>query len=421
MHVRDCVLKSFGDLNTLFFGFRFPLREPCIVFGKVHLFKLQSVSAFFMQIRPDELRDTPLQRFVLEEELGRGATGVVHKCRDSVLGSPFAVKIVDVHKPEAFAQWQAEAQFLRQADHPNIPKHVASTQAHGRAYLITPYFPESLEECIRARPINWLDAQAVAIGVLRALEYAHNQNVLHHDVSPKNIRLATAKWDGTKTVKLCDFGMLGKPVDVQKSNPSPAAILGTIPYAAPEQLGLIVERPSPASDIFAVGSVLYEMLTGQKPYGDCPMPSKHSSVLFEGLQVPQALDQIVGRARAHHPGGRYQSAGEMIQALEAVTDTKPAPKRVLKPFLVPLNFPIYGRPKPPKYGVRDCVAGCVPYALTALKYAVSGALIFAAATAMTIAAREECKRMNTARDLQFTEAMEQMRNAVGVNYVSRPK
>lgn len=240
--------------------------------------------------------------------LGRGGMGVVYKARQRSLDRLVALKILaperekDPHFAERFAR---EAQALAKLSHPHIVTVYDFGQADGLFYLLMEYVDGvNLRELLRTRRLEPKEALAIVPPICDALQYAHDHAVVHRDIKPENLLL-----DKAGQVKIGDFGiakMLGND-----NIPDEEQGVGTPHYMAPEQHA-IPQAADHRADIYSLGVVLYEMLTGELPAGQFELPSRK-------VQIDVRLDEIVLRALNREPELRFQKAGHLKTAVETVT------------------------------------------------------------------------------------------------------
>jgi serine/threonine protein kinase len=277
---------------------------------------------------------TATGRYRILRELGRGGMGLVYEARDTRLERTVAVKVL----PAAWARdIQARARFLAEAravaalDHPNICAiYTIDTAADGRPFIIMPrYEGETLRQRLRAagraRRLRISEIVAIATQIAGALEAAHASGIMHGDVKPGNVFLCR-----TGVVKLLDFGLArricveDRMTALSRTGGESDSIFGTASYMAPEQiLGL---EPDRRSDLFALGVVVYEMLTGALPFAGASPAETIVNVLddrpFRPIEPSCAagarLAAIIHRALEKEPDGRFQSAAELRRALRAV-------------------------------------------------------------------------------------------------------
>ncbi len=255
------------------------------------------------------------------ELVGVGGMGVVYKARQPRLDRFVALKLLpqSLSANPAFAErFDREAKFLAHLTHPNIVSVHDFGRAGGFCYLLMEFVDGlNLRQAMRAGRFTPGEALAIVPRICEALQYAHDRGVLHRDIKPENILL-----DADGHVKIADFGiakLLGSdPADITLTVSS--ARLGTPHYMAPEQ----VEKPSQIdhrADIYSLGVVFYELLTGELPLGRFSAPSVKA--LIDGR-----VDEIVMRALSKERELRQQSAGEVgsqVDALGTAETTAPLP------------------------------------------------------------------------------------------------
>ncbi|HET7600299.1 MAG TPA: serine/threonine-protein kinase, partial [Gemmatimonadales bacterium] len=266
-------------------------------------------------------------RYAIEHELGSGGTALVYRARDLKHGRTVAVKVL---RPELAASVGPE-RFLREIriaaglTHPHILSVHDSGEAGGLLYFVMPYVEgESLRARLaREGPLPLEDALRIAREVADALAYAHSQGVVHRDIKPGNILLV-----GGHAV-VADFGIAVATGAQSESLTELGFAIGTPAYMSPEQ----AEGRAPVdgrSDLYSLGCVLFEMLTGRPPYPG-PTPGavllRHSadpvpSVRAARASVPVQLDRAVTRALAKLPADRFSSAVQLAEALEPAAPAK---------------------------------------------------------------------------------------------------
>ncbi len=277
-------------------------------------------------------------RYELGGLIGRGGMAEVHEGRDTRLGRTVAIKIlrIDLARDPSFqTRFRREAQSAASLNHPNIVA-VYDTGETERDGVPVPYIVMERVEGTTLRTLltqgNRLPSKRafeITSGVLAALDYSHRNGIIHRDVKPSNIMMTTAG-----DVKVMDFGIARAVADASGGMTQTAVVLGTAQYLSPEQAR--GEQVDARSDVYGVGCLLYELLTGRPPFtGESPV-----SVAYQHVQevpsapstidpdVPVAADAIVLRALAKDPVNRYQSAGDMRadidRALRGQTVAMPA-------------------------------------------------------------------------------------------------
>jgi predicted Ser/Thr protein kinase len=259
------------------------------------------------------------------ELLGRGGMGAVYKARQKNLDRMVALKVIppDAAKDPAFTErFNREARALARMNHPNIVTVYDFGERDGVYYLLMEYVDGvNLRHTLRAGNLQPREALAIVPQICDALQYAHDQGVVHRDIKPENVLL-----DRTGRVKIADFGLaklLGTgPNDFTLTRTQ--QIMGTPRYMAPEQ----IEKPTTVdhrADIYSLGVVLYEMLTGELPIGRFDAPSHK-------VEVDVRIDQVVLRALEKSPDKRYQRASEVKSELVSATSWQAGP---LRPSVAP--------------------------------------------------------------------------------------
>ena len=270
--------------------------------------------------------------FRILEKLGRGGMGVVYKALDVALERPVALKFLPVsagEDEEALTRLRIEAKAASSLDHPNICTifEIASTPEGGTFIAMAYYEGETLQAKLRRGPLCAADAVDVAGQMGHALGKAHSQGIVHRDIKPGNIMLTA---DGT--VKILDFGLA--KVSSSPSITRAGATVGTIQYMSPEQArgGVLDHR----SDIWSWGAVLFEMLTGQRPFRSTDPMSLMRAIVFEppnlapltARQVPEGIVRVICRALTKDLQERYQDMTEALGHLrEAASGTAPSVRR----------------------------------------------------------------------------------------------
>jgi predicted Ser/Thr protein kinase len=254
-------------------------------------------------------------------ELGRGGMGVVYRAHHVRLDRPVAVKLLPAEsgRDAAFAErFTREARALARLNHPSIITIYDFGQAGGQSYFVMEYVEgTNLRQRMRAGRLSPEEALRIALQVCDALQYAHELGIVHRDVKPENVLL-----DRLGRVKIADFGLvkLLNRKSTQYTLTGPWQAMGTLHYMAPEQTE---NRPAldHRADIYSLGVMLYEMLTGELPLGRFAPPSQRSP-------VDPRLDEIVLRALEREPEHRYQNVGELKAALEELVGASPRPALV---------------------------------------------------------------------------------------------
>jgi hypothetical protein len=259
-----------------------------------------------------------LGKYEILETVAAGGQGTVYRARDSESGDVVALKVMhpghtgEVQYLEALRQ---EANLASRLDHPNIVKVFDFQVEGGTAFVAMEYVPGVLRSEMRpGAPLPPGRAVELAIQVSSAMAHAHQHGVVHRDIKPQNILLTE---DGT--VKVTDFGIARA---VQSSSIiRQTGVMGTPHYMSPEQWqGRAVDG---RADVYSLGILLYEMLTGSPPFegdgmGEIFRKHEQESVpqLPQELEVPEWLESVIRRALEKEASARFASAGEMLEALE---------------------------------------------------------------------------------------------------------
>jgi tetratricopeptide (TPR) repeat protein/TolB-like protein len=263
-----------------------------------------------------------IEHFKILEELGGGGMGIVYKAEDTKLRTTVALKFLPpelTRDKDAKKRLEHEAQALAALDHPNIcTVHSLHEAPDGRMFFCMAYYDgQTLGERLAEGPLPVRDALQIAVSVAAGLERAHGKNVVHRDVKPGNIMIT-----GEGTLKIMDFGIakLAHRTRVTAEGTMP----GTIFYMSPEQFtGLDVDG---RSDIFSLGAVLYEMLTGHAPFEADHQNAIYYKILHEQPKplahyrsdVPKGLQRIIDKALQKDREDRYQTAAQFEADLKSV-------------------------------------------------------------------------------------------------------
>jgi serine/threonine protein kinase/WD40 repeat protein/tetratricopeptide (TPR) repeat protein len=303
----------------------------------------------------DAARPTPsIPDFEILGELGHGGMGVVYKARQVSLKRLVALKMIlagpQAH-PQLLARFHQEAEAVARLQHPNIVQIFAISEHQGCPYLALEYVVGgSLDQHLRHQPQPGRSAAHLVEQLARAVHYAHQHGVVHRDLKPANILLTAASepWlkprgassspasdpRGSQSLtprlatleqavpKISDFG-LAKQLDTDSGQTQSGAILGTPSYMAPEQAEGKTQEVGPLVDVYALGAILYEMLTGQPPFRGATPVETIQQVLSRDVVPPSKrvsrvhrdLETICLKALAKEPRRRYESAQALADDL----------------------------------------------------------------------------------------------------------
>jgi serine/threonine protein kinase/Flp pilus assembly protein TadD len=264
--------------------------------------------------KPERLAEM-LPQYEIECIIGRGGMGVVYKGRQKDLDRVVAIKLLpaEMAVDEQFVErFRREARVLAKLHHPNIVAvHEFGQTSEGHLFFVMEHVAGTdLRSLIKTGHLDSNQALAIVANICEALRVSHEQGVIHRDIKPENV-LVTEQGQ----IKLADFG-LSRPVLEDKSRRFTMTnmVMGTPDYMAPEQRSGEADH---RADIFALGVMLYEMLTGQVPRGAFDLPSRK-------LQVDVRIDEVVVKALQEEPERRYQSVTQMKTDVETIYYTNQA-------------------------------------------------------------------------------------------------
>jgi serine/threonine protein kinase len=255
------------------------------------------------------------------EVLGRGGMGVVYKARQVGLKRLVALKMIRdgaLAGPEQVTRFRAEAEAVARLQHPNIVQIYEIGEHNGLPYFSLEFVGGgSLEARIKGGPPPARQAAQLVEALARAMHYGHERGVVHRDLKPANVLLTA---DGA--VKITDFG-LAKRLDEDLGLTHSEAILGTPCYMAPEQAWGKSKEVGPAADVYALGAILYELLTGRPPFRGQTRQETYDQIRFENParptyhrpEVPLALEVICLNCLAKKPHQRYATAQALADDL----------------------------------------------------------------------------------------------------------
>lgn len=265
-----------------------------------------------------------LDRYHILEQLGEGGMAVVYKAYDTRLERDVAVKIIrkGAFPPDQIERilkrFEREAKALARLSHSNIIKILDYGEYESSPYLVMEYLPGGTLKQKMGKPLSWHEAIQLLLPIAEALDYAHSQNMIHRDVKPANILLTQRGQP-----MLTDFG-IAKVLDLEETLDltGTSAAVGTPEYMAPEQA--TAKYVDHRADIYSLGVVLYEMVTGRKPFiADTPMAVliKHATEALPhptqfAPSLPDEVEKILLKVLAKQPENRYQDMGELVSAFK---------------------------------------------------------------------------------------------------------
>jgi tRNA A-37 threonylcarbamoyl transferase component Bud32 len=265
-------------------------------------------------------------RYALDELIGAGGAAKVYRAEDRALDRVVAVKLLDdaiarSADPAGRDRFLTEAKSAARFQHPNLVAVFDAGEDAGELFLVMEYVDgRTLADVIAQRaPLPVDEAVSIAVQVLGGLAAVHANGTIHRDVKPANVLL-----DGDGRVRLADFGIAKRLDDIDAAVTAAGVLVGTPHYLAPEQA---TGQPlSPATDVYQVGLVLHEMLTGERAGGSNPKAAAIADPVdprrLRG-DLPDAVAQAVVRATQRDPRRRFDSAEAMVDALTAGAATAP--------------------------------------------------------------------------------------------------
>lgn len=262
------------------------------------------------------------ERYRLVEQIGAGGMAVIYKAQDMELGRMVAVKVLRpslVGDPEFLVRFKQEARSAANLSHPNIVTvHDVGQDGPKTHYIVMEYVPgQDLKQVIRARGAFEVDAAlAIVIEVCKGVGYAHRAGLVHCDMKPQNILITP-----DRSIKVVDFG-IARALSNTQSNELEEVVWGSPHYFSPEQA--VGESPTPASDVYSIGIVLFELLTGKLPftgqdYRELAMAhvsKEPPSLLDINPALPAELDRIIKKVLSKEPATRYRTADQLGRILE---------------------------------------------------------------------------------------------------------
>jgi hypothetical protein len=277
--------------------------------------------------------------YEVEAVLGRGGMGVVYKARHLALKRTVALKMLAAGHPYPAerARFRAEAEAVARLQHPNIVQIHEIGEAAGRPFFALEYVAGgSLAERLAGRPLPPRDAARLVATLAEAMHLAHSRNLVHRDLKPGNVLLAGEADTpvGQCQPKVTDFGLV-RQLDADSGQTFDGVVIGTPSYMAPEQAEGRAHAAGPATDVWALGAILYECLTGRPPFkGATPLETleqvrsrEPAAPSARNRQAPRDLETICLKCLRKEPERRYSSARELADDLGRFVRGEPVAAR----------------------------------------------------------------------------------------------
>lgn len=270
---------------------------------------------------------TLLDRYVVEEELGSGAMGTVYRGRHVALGAEVAIKILHgdlVHEPMALARFHREAKAAAKLRHPNVVSVIELGESAGHPVMVLELAPGRPLRAEMAAPLPRTRILPLLRGILQGLDHAHAEGMIHRDLKPENIMVEEV--EGVETPRLVDFGIavLRDPESIAGGKLTQSGqVLGTPVYMAPEQAQC--EPFDERIDMFALGVILYEMLSGKQPFDGSAMEIAVANITHDHpaiavraphVTVDPLLEALSRKLAARDPKRRIGSAREALALID---------------------------------------------------------------------------------------------------------
>ena len=287
----------------------------------------------YEQIRAGELgvmppSETAVRGYDLQEEIGAGAIGVVHRARQPQVDRDVAIKIIApdlANDPEFIRRFEREARLVARLEHPHVVPLYDFWREPDAAYLVMRYLRGgNLAQFIAGGPVPLEDSSRIVDQICSALQVAHQQQIVHRDIKPANILL-----DDEGNAYLSDFG-IAKELGSQRKLTDGGAVVGTPDYVSPEHF--TDEPVSPASDMYSLGVVLFQMLTGRLPFPEASL----SELMYKHLheRIPSArrlrpelspmVDEVIWQATAKEPQARFPTVTALAAAFQGAVQSPAA-------------------------------------------------------------------------------------------------
>jgi eukaryotic-like serine/threonine-protein kinase len=298
-------------------------------------------------------------------ELGQGSMGVVYRARDLRLHREVALKILHGSPDsDASARFVAEARAIARLRHPNVVSLHDAGVWDGHRVLVLELVEGCLRDRLKTGPLDPREAATLVRDLARGVHAAHSAGILHRDLKPANVLI-----DSDGRPRLTDFGLAIDARSLDSSSGEAGWMNGTPAYMAPEQVAGAVETFGPWTDVWGLGCILHQCLTGKTPFGRGPLPHTLRRIQHEQpsplANVPSAIVAVRDRALAKKTRGRFQTAKELADALDAHLAT-PAKKEPIIPADSTVRLPALPVPTERERAVLRIVASATIVCLAGL-------------------------------------------------------
>lgn len=267
------------------------------------------------------------------EEIGRGGMGVVFRANHLGLNRFVALKMIlhgGLATPEQLARFRVEAEITARVHHPNIVEIYEIGEQDGIPYFALEWLDGgSLTDRIQKKPLSLRESISLMVTLAKAVHAAHSQGVLHRDLKPDNI-LFTANEDGSLTPKIADFG-LARPVEATDRFTMTGDVFGTVEYMSPEQAKGQSHQVGVGADIYTLGVIFYELLSGQRPFQSVSPRETLNQIIADDppslrshrRNIPRDLEAICERCLQKNPEQRFATALELAEELQRYQQGRP--------------------------------------------------------------------------------------------------
>ncbi|VTS06076.1 WD40 repeat domain-containing serine/threonine protein kinase [Tuwongella immobilis] len=286
---------------------------------------------------PDRSPLPTIPGYEIEGELGRGGMAVVYRAREIALKRPVAIKtILDTRQTGSLHRFRSEAEMAAGLQHPQIVHVFGFGEVDGQPYLVLELLEGgSLADRLRRETLPAISAAQTVAMLARAMAHAHDRQVIHRDLKPSNVL-----FDHAGNLKIVDFG-LAKAANSDHNLTLTGMILGTPCYMAPEQANSEDAKIGPAADIYALGAILYECLTGRPPFKGATvnetlrqvMTDEPPSLRLFDAKIPRDLESICLKCLEKDIGRRYSSASDLAADLDRFIDGRPILAKPIGPAI----------------------------------------------------------------------------------------